>query len=53
MNEVTNVTTGEVRLSYVHLFKPYAYAGTGRKISGNNPGPEDRYGYHGTDQCSD
>lgn len=25
MNEATNVTTGEVRLSYVHLFKPYAY----------------------------
>ena len=24
MSEVTNVTTGEVRLSYVHLFKPYA-----------------------------
>lgn len=24
MNEMTNVTTGEVRLSYVHLFKPYA-----------------------------
>lgn len=24
MNEVTNVTTGRVRLSYVHLFKPYA-----------------------------
>lgn len=24
MNESTNVTTGEVRLSYVHLFKPYA-----------------------------
>lgn len=24
MREVTNVTTGEVRLSYVHLFKPYA-----------------------------
>lgn len=24
MNEVTNVTTGEVRLSYAHLFKPYA-----------------------------
>ena len=23
--DVTNVTTGEVRLSYVHLFKPYAY----------------------------
>lgn len=25
MNENTNVTTGEVRLSFVHLFKPYAY----------------------------
>lgn len=24
MNELTNVTTGEVRFSYVHLFKPYA-----------------------------
>lgn len=24
MNELTTVTTGEVRLSYVHLFKPYA-----------------------------
>ena len=24
MNELTNVTTGKVRLSYVHLFKPYA-----------------------------
>lgn len=24
MDELTNVTTGEVRLSYVHLFKPYA-----------------------------
>lgn len=24
MNDLTNVTTGEVRLSYVHLFKPYA-----------------------------
>ena len=23
--DITNVTTGEVRLSYVHLFKPYAY----------------------------
>lgn len=23
--EATNVTTGEVRLSYVHLFRPYAY----------------------------
>ena len=22
MNELTNVTTGEARLSYVHLFKP-------------------------------
>ena len=25
MNELTNVTTGKARLSYVHLFKPYAY----------------------------
>ena len=24
MNEMTNVTTGEVRFSYAHLFKPYA-----------------------------
>lgn len=24
MNDLTNVTTGEVRLSYCHLFKPYA-----------------------------
>lgn len=24
MSEITNVTTGKVRLSYVHLFKPYA-----------------------------
>lgn len=24
MNDLTNVTTGEVRLSYAHLFKPYA-----------------------------
>ena len=24
MSDATNVTTGEVRLSYVHLFKPYA-----------------------------
>ena len=24
MNELTNVTTGEVRFSYAHLFKPYA-----------------------------
>lgn len=24
MNELTNVTTGKARLSYVHLFKPYA-----------------------------
>ena len=23
--DITNVTTGEVRMSYVHLFKPYAY----------------------------
>lgn len=31
MNELTNVTTGEVRLSYVHLFKPYA-ATTGQEF---------------------
>ena len=24
MENLTNVTTGRVRLSYVHLFKPYA-----------------------------
>ncbi len=24
MNEATTVTTGKVRLSYAHLFKPYA-----------------------------
>lgn len=34
MNDLTNVTTGEVRLSYVHLFKPYAAAqGTEEKYS--------------------
>ena len=33
MNEVTSVTTGEVRMSYVHLFKPYAY----------QPGQEEKY----------
>lgn len=33
MNELTNVTTGEVRLSYVHLFKPYAH----------QPGQEEKY----------
>lgn len=33
MNELTNVTTGEVRMSYVHLFKPYAY----------QPGQEEKY----------
>lgn len=34
MNELTNVTTGEVRLSYVHLFKPYAaMAGQEEKYS--------------------
>lgn len=42
MNEVTSVTTGEVRMSYVHLFKPYAVsAGSGRKVSGDDPGSED------------
>lgn len=33
MNDLTNVTTGEVRLSYVHLFKPYAY----------QPGQEEKF----------
>lgn len=33
MNEMMNVTTGEVRLSYVHLFKPYAAM----------PGQEEKY----------
>lgn len=34
MNDLTNVTTGEVRLSYVHLSKPYAYqAGQEEKFS--------------------
>ncbi len=33
MNEVTRVTTGEVRMSYVHLFKPYAF----------QPGQEEKY----------
>ena len=34
MNDMTRVTTGEVRLSYVHLFKPYAFqAGQEEKYS--------------------
>lgn len=34
MNDITRVTTGEVRLSYVHLFKPYAFqAGQEEKYS--------------------
>lgn len=33
MDELTRVTTGEVRMSYVHLFKPYA----------NEPGQEEKY----------
>lgn len=33
MNELTNVTTGKVRMSFVHLFKPYAY----------QPGQEEKY----------
>lgn len=33
MHELTNVTTGEVRMSYVHLFKPYAY----------QPGQEEKF----------
>ena len=41
MNELTNVTTGRARLSYVHLFKPYAYqSGAGRKIQRDCPGAE-------------
>lgn len=34
MNEAANVTTGKVRMSYVHLFKPYAF----------QPGQEEKYG---------
>lgn len=33
IGELTNVTTGEVRLSFVHLFKPYAF----------QPGQEEKY----------
>jgi hypothetical protein len=33
MNDLTNITTGEVRLSYVHLCKPYAY----------QPGQEEKF----------
>lgn len=33
MENLTNVTTGKVRLSYVHLFKPYAY----------QPGQEEKF----------
>ncbi len=33
MNDLTNVTTGEVRMSYVHLFKPYAFT----------PGQEEKF----------
>jgi hypothetical protein len=33
MNDLTNITTGEVRLSYVHLSKPYAY----------QPGQEEKF----------
>lgn len=33
MNDLTNVTTGEARLSYVHLFKPYAF----------QPGQEEKF----------
>ena len=43
MNELTNVTTGEARLSYVHLFKPYAYQ------PGDRTGAEDGHGHHGED----
>lgn len=48
MNELTNVTTGEVRLSYVHLFKPYgSMAGSRGKIQLHDPRAEDRYRYDG------
>lgn len=34
IEDIKNVTTGEVRLSYVHLFKPYAFqAGQDEKFS--------------------
>ena len=33
MDNLTNVTTGKVRMSYVHVFKPYAY----------QPGQEEKY----------
>lgn len=33
MESITNVTTGKVRLSFVHLFKPYAFT----------PGQEEKY----------
>lgn len=34
IEDIANVTTGEVRLSYVHLFKPYAFqAGQDEKFS--------------------
>lgn len=33
MDNLCNVTTGKVRLSYVHVFKPYAY----------QPGQEEKY----------
>ena len=33
MENLTNVTTGKVRLSYVHVFKPYAY----------QPGQEEKF----------
>ncbi len=53
MNELTNVTTGEVRLIYVHLFKPYArMQGAGREVSADNPCAEDRYGLRWPNQCS-
>ena len=48
MNELTNVTTGKARLSYVHLFKPYAAT----------PGQEEKFSVtvlvpkSDVDQCS-
>lgn len=53
MNELTNVTTGKARLSYVHLFKPYAATpGQEEKFSVTVLVPEIRCGYYEPDQCS-
>ena len=54
IGEATNVTTEKARLSYVHLFKPYAaMQGQEEKFSVTVPDPEDGCGNNGPDQCSD